>query len=335
MYYDLQPVLSYNALINFIIGERGVGKTYGCKKFCIKDYLKNGNQFVYLRRYSTELKSSCDGFFDSLIANHEFEGHEFKIERKRRSGITFLCDGEVMGFGLILSTASQLKSKEFPNVKNLIYDEFIIERGVYRYLTNEVHTFLDICESLFRLRDFRAFLLGNAINRVNPFFNYFGIDMPYNSQIKTYKNGELLICYIKNEPYREFKKQTRFGKLISGTEYGRYAIDNEWLHENKTFIDKRPEKARFFFTLKYKQMTYGIWSDADTSRIYISSSFDPKCPIIFTLDPAEHNENTRLVSFKRSDFFKNLLEHYRMGLLYFESQKIKNNLIDVINQFAV
>ena len=334
MYYDLQPVLSYNALINIIVGERGVGKTYSTKKFCIKDFINHGNQFVYLRRYETELKESCDGFFDGLIKNKEFEGHEFKIVRKKRS-TTLYCDGEVMGFGMSLATASQLKSKEFPDVKNLIYDEFIIDKGVYHYLQGEVHSFLDICETLFRLRDFRAFLLGNAINRVNPYFNYFNIDMPYNSEIKTYNDGSLLICYIKNEAYREYKKNTRFGKLISNTEYGRYAIDNEWLHESKSFIGKRPEKSKFYFTLKIGGDNFGIWSDYNSSAIYISRSYDPSCPIIFTISPNDHDESTRLVSIRRSDFFKNLIEHYRMGLLFFENQKIKSVVLPIINQYAV
>lgn len=334
IYFDIHPILTYNALINFIIGERGVGKTYGCKKFCIADFIKNGNQFVYVRRYETELKESCDGFFDGLIKNKEFEGHEFKVVKKKKTTI-FMCDGEIMGFGMTLSTASQLKSKEYPSVKNLIYDEFIIDKGVYHYLQNEVNNFLDICETLFRLRDFRAFLLGNAINRVNPFFNYFKIDMPYNSTIKTYKDGAILVCYVKNEVYREVKKNTRFGHLIDGTEYGRYAIDNEWLHENKTFIGKRPEKAKFYFTLKFGLDNFGIWADNNSNRIYISTAYDPKCPIIFTVSPNDHNENTKLVSFRRSDFFKNLIEHYRMGDLYFESQKVKNILIPLFNQYAV
>lgn len=334
MYYDLQPVLSYNALINIIVGERGVGKTYSCKKFCIKDFINHGNQFVYIRRYDTELKQSVDGFFDGLLANHEFEGHTFKIVRKNKN-TTFYCDDEEMGYAITLSTASQLKSKEFPKVKNLVYDEFIIDKGVYHYLQNEVHTFLDICETLFRLRDFRAFLLGNAINRVNPYFNYFGIDMPYNSEIKTYKDGAILICYIKNQAYRDFKKSTRFGKLIDGTEYGKYAIDNEWLHESKSFIGKRPEKAKFYFTLKIGKDNFGIWSDYNSACIYISRSYDPSCPIVFTVSPNDHDESTRLISIRRSDFFKNLIEHYRMGYLFFENQKIKSVVLPIINQYAV
>ena len=51
MFYDYNKVLSYNAMFNFIIGERGVGKTFGAKKFCINRFLKYGEQFVYIRRY--------------------------------------------------------------------------------------------------------------------------------------------------------------------------------------------------------------------------------------------------------------------------------------------
>ena len=44
MWYDYAPVLSYGkAMFIFIIGERGVGKTYGAKKWCIISSLKNKN----------------------------------------------------------------------------------------------------------------------------------------------------------------------------------------------------------------------------------------------------------------------------------------------------
>lgn len=334
MYYDLNNILTYNALINIIIGERGVGKTYGCKKFCIKDYLKNGNQFVYLRRYATELKESANGFFDGMIMNKEFEGHEFKVVNKKTM-VVFYCDGEICGYGLTLSTAGQLKSKEFPFVKNLIFDEFIIERGVYRYLQFEVHSFLDILETIFRTRDFRCFMLGNAVNRINPYFNYFKIEMPYNTDIKTYKDGEILIQYIKNEEYRNFKKQTRFGKLIDGTEYGKYAIDNQFLHESRIFVGKRPATAKFYFTLKVGEEDYGIWSDYRSSKVFISKDYDPCCPIVFTIDPDSHDETTRLVSMRRSDFFKSLIDHYRTGLLYFDSMKTKAIILPILNKYAV
>ena len=38
-YYDYNRILSYNCPVNVLIGERGVGKSYGAKNFVINDYL--------------------------------------------------------------------------------------------------------------------------------------------------------------------------------------------------------------------------------------------------------------------------------------------------------
>ena len=56
MYWDINKSLSYNALFNFIVGNRGAGKTYGSKKYVINRFLKYGEQFVYIRRFKDELK---------------------------------------------------------------------------------------------------------------------------------------------------------------------------------------------------------------------------------------------------------------------------------------
>ena len=48
MYYNYNRVLSYNAFINILIGERGVGKTFGITKEVIERFLKAGERFVYI-----------------------------------------------------------------------------------------------------------------------------------------------------------------------------------------------------------------------------------------------------------------------------------------------
>lgn len=40
MYYDYNKILSYGAMLNFLIGERGVGKTYRCFKICSSTIFK-------------------------------------------------------------------------------------------------------------------------------------------------------------------------------------------------------------------------------------------------------------------------------------------------------
>lgn len=333
MFYDYQKVLSYNAFLNFIIGERGVGKTYGALKFCVNDYLKNGNQFIYLRRYKTEISSSVTDLFSKISSNEEFPETELTSSFRKNKGL-LKCNGEVMGYSIPLSTSVVLKSTNFDKVKTIIFDEFIIDKGNYHYLQNEVHQFLEFVETVARLRDVRVLLLGNAVQKANPYFNYFKLDIPYKTDVKTYKNGLILVNYIANYEYRAYKKATKFGRLTDGTEYGLYAIDNKFLRENKTFIAKRPPQSKFYFILRINHENVGVWTGVKDGRIYLSSNYDPKCPILYATSIKDHDENTKLLQVRNSTFMKTLIERYRDGELFFESQKIKQLCLDVLNKYV-
>lgn len=328
MWYDYSRVFSYNALLNFIIGERGVGKTYGATKYVINKFLKKKRKFVYLRRYKTELKESVPKFFEAIEYNKEFENTKFKV-----NGNDFYINDKICGYAFPLSVAHILKSSTFADVDTIIFDEFIIDKGCYHYLHNEVEQLLDIIETIARLRDIRVFFLGNAISITNPYFNYFDLALPYNSDIKTFKDGLILVNYIKNEEYRKVKKASRFGKLIEGTRYGKYAIDNEFLRDNKTFIKKRPNNSKFYFIIYYNNEGYGVWCDYDNGAIYLSNKYDSNCPIRFSFNTNDHNEKTILTRMRSSIFFQSILEHYRLGKLYFENQKIKNNLMELMSKY--
>lgn len=210
MFYDIHNILSYNALLNFLIGERGVGKTYSVSKFSIHDFLKNKNEFSYIRRYKPELRQSVPQFFEAIKANNEFPDCSFFSKSNK-----FYCNNQICGHAMTLSTAQDLKSSNFNKVKNIIFDEFIIEEGQRKYyLQNEVEVFLNLIETIARLRDVRIFLLGNAVTSTNPYFLYFDLTLPYNSDIKTFKNGTILLQYMQNLEYREVKSKSRFGQLV-------------------------------------------------------------------------------------------------------------------------
>ena len=40
IYLNFDKVLSYNAFLTMLIADRGVGKTFGAKTYCINHYLK-------------------------------------------------------------------------------------------------------------------------------------------------------------------------------------------------------------------------------------------------------------------------------------------------------
>ena len=50
-WYSPTNIKSYNKFLNFIIGGRGIGKTYGFKKDCISRYKKSGE--LNSRGYNT------------------------------------------------------------------------------------------------------------------------------------------------------------------------------------------------------------------------------------------------------------------------------------------
>lgn len=81
MYYNYNKILSYNAFINILIGERGVGKTYGASKMCVNKFIKKNEQFAYIRRYKSDLKEGSSSFFEALKSNNEFDGHALAVKR--------------------------------------------------------------------------------------------------------------------------------------------------------------------------------------------------------------------------------------------------------------
>lgn len=326
IWYSYEKVLSYHAMLNFILGERGVGKSYGLKKYLLNRFKKKGKQFIYLRRYDTELKKSLkdNEFFKDIEKDEIFSEDNFYVR-----GDKFYMNDKVCGYAIPLSKASIYKSVPFPNVDIIMYDEFLIDNNTYRYLPEEPEKLLDFMETIGRLRNIQVFLLGNSISIVNPYFDYFNVSLPYNKDIKTFKDGLILVNYIKNEKYREVKKKTKFGKLIEGTKYGSYAIDNEFLKDNNNFIKKKNPKSRFFFNLILNNHTYGVWMDDE--YMYISKHCNLSHPVTVTFDYKDHSENTIMMK-SRSVFYQNVVRHYLAGCLYFDNLQIKSDVTRLIHR---
>ena len=332
IYYNYDKLFSFNFLMAFVIGERGVGKTFGAKVAVLKKFLKTGEQFIYLRRYKTELDTSLATFWDDLQGNGYFEDLELKVVKSKML-TKFTCNGKVCGYAVPLSTANILKSTAFPHVKTIIFDEFILDgaSGTYRYIKNEVTMMLDVIETVGRLRDIQVLFLGNALSIVNPYFSYFELDLPYNGEFRTFKNGLIVVNYIKNLKYREAKKKSRFGSLIDSTDYGRYAIDNEMLRDNKHFIAKKPADANFHGVLVVNGVNVGIWLSKD-GYLYLSNKFDPNTVHKFACDYNDHTEQTIFMNARENYYLRLCVTAYKQGILKFENQKIKGVIVPLLNK---
>ena len=216
MFYNFDKLFSYPFLIAMVIGGRGVGKSFNSKVAVLKKYLKTGEQFIYLRRYKTELDSALVNFWDDLQSHGYFEEYNLKVIKSRML-TRFTCNGKVCGYAVPMSTANILKSTAFPLVKTIIFDEFILDvaSGTYKYMKNEPQMLCDIMETVFRLRDGQVIMLGNNVNFYGcPYVAYWDLELPYESEFRTFKDGLILVNYINNEEYKASKRESKFGKLI-------------------------------------------------------------------------------------------------------------------------
>lgn len=320
MYWDYKRVLEKKCLFNFILGARGVGKTYGCKMWAIDDFLSTGSQFVYLRRFKSELKSSFK-FFDDIL--DRYPTTEFKLKGK-----AFTINGEEAGFYMSLSTAKTNKSVAYPKVNKIIFDEFILDKGMQHYLPDEVTNFLECYSTIARDRDVTVMFVSNAITFTNPYFLYFDLELPYKTEFKA--KNDCCIQIIKDTEYAEHMKSTRFGKLIAGTEYGAYAIDNQFLRDNKNFVERKTGKVGYFFTMIYRGTTYGVWIDRPRQILYVSLDVDKSCGVFYSLDMDDHTPDRQLIKKNSSPLFKYFIESYKQGYVRFESVKIKNMCHELI-----
>lgn len=333
IFWKPDKLFSFPFLFGFVIGERGVGKTFAMKLHLLNRFIHNGEQFIYMRRYKTELDSATSTFFSDLQNNGYFE--EYNLQVKKSKMLTkFYCNGKVCGYAIPLSTANILKSTAFPNVKTIVFDEFMLDvGGTYRYLKNEVTMVLDVFETVFRLREGQMVFLGNAttIYGQNPYFAYFNMELPYNSEYKSYRNGMIVVNYIRNMKYRDEKRKSRFGQLIDGTDYGRYAIDNQMLRDNPTFIAKRPKNSTFYGVIVVNGLYIGIWSGSD-GYLYLSEKYDPNTLHKFVFDYNDHTEQTVFTSARENMYLHICTKAYKQGWLKFENQKIKNYATLLLNK---
>ena len=344
IFWNPKLTLTHNILINIIVGNRGGGKSYGAKQLGIDNFIKKGEQFGYIRRYKDDLKKPMEQFFKDI--EWEYPDYEFKIEgdkfyiREKSEVKVKWSEDNVAGYGFVLSTANNKKSISYPKITTLIFDEFLLETGNQRYLPNEVEKLLNLYETVARPGTNHPrvvlFLLANAISITNPYFLYWGLQMPTkqdknNKWIWKHPSRPILVEDVRNDKFIDKKKNTEFGMLVAGTNYADYSIENKFLLDDESFIEKKGNKAKYYFTFIYNSKKFGVWIDIGEGKMWVSEDVDPSYILTFTLTLKDHQPNTMLLKNKRrAGHFYNFIEAYKEGNVYFESMNIKNICYEVI-----
>lgn len=337
-WYDKGQLLSYKAFFNMLIGNRGGGKTYGFKTWCIDDFLKTGKQFVWLRRYGTEIDEMRKTYFDDIIK--KYPAYNFQIKGSRKSG-KILIDNKVAGYYFALTTSSIAKSSSYPNVDKIVFDEFLIIGNTYRYLDDEVVLLLELIETIFRDRENDpnaikprgVYLLGNNVTIANPYFLYFNIK-PFKQRFYIDKERGIVVEQYSNQVFIEAKKKSSIGKLTAGTTYAEYSIENKSYLDNDKFIAKKPSTCTFNCAIDYKGKTYGFWLDYKNGNMYVNYQYDPHSYNHYSLTKDDHSINTFLIKNINNTYIKNIVWLFRAGCMYFDNQQLKSQVYELLSYFV-
>lgn len=337
MWWSRSGVLSHNRIMNMVLSNRGGGKTFDCTKWAIDDFKRTGRKTIWVRRYVNELRGDKDNpgildnnaFFNAVTKEGLYEGDELEI----RGNIGYINGEPAINF-VALSTSRKMKSINFPDVNKIIFDEFVVDKGRSSYLKNEVEIFLDLYETIARLRDnVRAVLLANAVSIVNPYFLYWNIKPKPDKRFTVV--GQVCVEMFTDEEFIAKKKATQFGQLVNGTRYGKYAIENKWLNDSETFVEPKTPGAEFMLGMKYAGIMYGFWVDYDQGLIYVNRQYDPSSYSLYCLTKDDHEANLLLIkSLGDSKRVQRIVYAFRNGLLRFQDMQVKNQFYEFIGYFV-
>ena len=249
-YYSLKNLLSCNANWNILFGMRSNGKSYSVKKYVIEQCFKNNEEFVYLRRWSEDIKEKeVSTYFEDCpvkdITKGEYEG----IAAFRGFFYWYVTDendkqvrcGKPIGRYCSLNQAERYKSQVFTRVQYIIFEEFLTNKVYLGGNTpgrNEPAFLMQFVSTVSRDRDIKVFMIGNTISRVCPYFAQEGWGL---HNVMKMKPGTIDIYHLRGE-----------NGVVD------IAVENCEVVETK---------SKMFFGLASRQITSGEWEVNDVPKL--------------------------------------------------------------------
>lgn len=189
-YYSVRNIITLfpDAYYYVIFGQRSNGKTYSVLDYALESYFQRGEKLAIIRRYREDLKSKNGGaMFSAIVKN----GLVSKYSKGEWNGIYYYSqrwylmyvnpdnpkdkriDDEPFAYGFALTEMEHDKSTSYPDIKNVLFDEFITRQS---YLPDEFVLFENVLSTIIRERDdVKIFMCGNTVNQYCPYFKEMGL----------------------------------------------------------------------------------------------------------------------------------------------------------------
>lgn len=261
-YYSIKNILKTLANYMLIIGERSNGKSYSPKEYAIycayhkKDMysgevLEKRYKMAYIRRWKEEIKNAdvekyfadmgdkikeiTEGKYDCVVVQQR----TIYLAKVNESGVAE--KGNIIGDVFALTSNTHYKSLAYPDIYNIIFEEFITDEG---YLPRECNKLMSIVSTIARRDRVNVFMIGNTINRMCPYFREWNL-----GNVKKQKQGTIELYKQKTDQIDEFGNEI---SILIAVEYS----------------DNYTNNSKMFFGTSAKTITTGTWDTDIYPHLY-------------------------------------------------------------------
>lgn len=259
-YYSKDGYIDFSRLLDqdrndfiFMVGARGIGKTFGI----LKHMIDNGLKFIYMRRTQTQVDMIRSDELNPFNALTSVLGDDYTFIPKTvnknitaiyrsvfdESSQVYVPTGPIIAYVLALSTVANIRGFDASDVDYLIYDEFIGEKHE-KPIRSEGTAFLNAIETIARNRELqgrnalRVICLSNSTNLANPLFVELKLITPLEKMLKgkndvlSLPDRDISVYVLKDSPISEAKSRTALYRLSGkDSDFAKMSLENQFNKE--------------------------------------------------------------------------------------------------------
>lgn len=350
-YYNWREIDGYNAPVTVVIGQRGLGKTFGKVLEGCSEFHKTGVRFVYVVETQEDVKTLSqnkgerffsaikeyletqtsnrkrklyDFMFSSTTEVEEGEGELVEDNSNKVIGGTIKIAGQTAGYIIALNSFGNLKRNNFTNIHLIIIDEFIPEEIDIRHL-KMARKVASVIQTVARRKNVRIYMLGNSIRLDDVLLVKLHLDNMKLGEIRKIKDNKGLLVvghYIDPKQYEEFTQASadsvagRLATLLGEDNLDKNVFKNGMPKELE--LPQKLKRSHLLFCLHGYGESVRINVTQDYSEYYVLSDYGKN-----TSNRYCFNEKfvTNVIDY-RPEWRDVLLTKFKNGSIKFESPTI-------------